>query len=111
MTKVSFEGIGAVAATFVCSPEVLDGQVVKISESAAVETCGAGERFCGVALSTRDGYASVQVGGLAAVSIEGAVSPGWTKLAADGNGGVQASDTGDEFLVVAADETTAVVRL
>ena len=111
MTKVSFEGIGAVVATFACGPEVLDGQVVKLSGNAAVEACTAGERFCGVALSTRDGYAGVQVEGLATVSVTGTVGPGWSKLSADGNGGVKADTAGTEFLVVAADETTAVVRL
>jgi len=111
MTKVSFEGIGAVAATFACGPEVMDGQVVKLSGSAAVEACGPGERFCGVALCAKDGCASVQVEGLAAVQAETPVTPGWTKLAADGNGGVMEDAAGTEFLVVAADETSAVVRL
>lgn len=112
MKKISFEGIGEVAATFECGDGALDGQVVKITGDGTVGACGAGERFCGVALHTGDGRASVQLSGLATVRISGEVDAGWVKLSADGAGGVKKDESaGDEFLVVSAGSAGAVIRL
>lgn len=112
MSTVSFEGIGEVAATFVCGGDVSDGQVVKMTGSGTVSACKDGERFCGVVLRARDGRASVQVGGLASLSAGADVGTGWVKLSADGEGGVKKDESaGTEFLVVSAGGTGAVVRL
>ena len=62
-SKISFEGIGEVVATFACGAGVAAGQVVKVTADGTVGTCSAGEKFCGVALSAEDGYAAVQLGG------------------------------------------------
>lgn len=112
MSKVSFEGIGEVAATFACGTGVQEGQVVKLTGNGAVGACAAKERFCGVALCVKDGYAAVQVGGLARVKAGTGVAAGWVKLSADGTGGVQKDDdTGTEYLVVSVDGGKAMVRL
>lgn len=112
MRKVSFEGIGEVAATFACGTGVQEGQVVKLTGNGAVDACEAAERFCGVALCVNDAFASVQVGGLARVSAGTGVTAGWVKLSADGTGGVQKDDTaGAEYLVVSVDGGKAMVRL
>ena len=71
MSKISFEGIGETVATFACGESVAAGQVVKVSDGGKVDVCSAGERPCGVALSAEDGYAAVQLGGLASVPISG----------------------------------------
>ena len=62
-SKISFEGIGEVVATFACGEGVAAGQVVKVTEDGTVGPCTDGEKFCGVALSAEDGYAAVQLGG------------------------------------------------
>lgn len=112
MSKVSFEGIGEVAATFACGTGVQEGQVVKLTGNGAVGACAAKERFCGVVLCVKDGYAAVQVGGLAQVTAGESVTAGWVKLSADGTGGVQKDDdTGTEYLVVSAGGGRAIVRL
>ena len=54
MNKVSFEEIGAVAATFFAQKEVKAGQVVKMTGNGQVGPCSAGDKFCGVALSNRE---------------------------------------------------------
>ena len=99
--RVSFEGIGEVMATFYAGEGVKGGQVVKLGGDGEVIPCGAGERFCGLAVSGSDGYAGVQVAG-------------FVTLTADGNGGVKkagAGDQGQEYLVVSVDDGYATVRM
>lgn len=110
--KVSFEGIGEMAATFFTEGEVKGGQVVKISGDSKVKACAAGERFCGVALAdAREGFAAVQTHGFAQVRCaDESVTVGYVELTADGTGGVKkvstaagSTDKGQEYLVVADD--------
>ena len=68
MNKVSFEEIGAVAATFFAQKEVKAGQVVKMTGNGQVGPCSAGDKFCGVALSNENGCAGVQVKGFCPVA-------------------------------------------
>lgn len=112
-SKISFEGIGEVVATFACGEGVAAGQVVKVTEDGTVGACSASERFCGVALSAEDGYAAVQLGGLVKVPASGgSITAGWCKLSADGTGGVKKDDSaGVEHLVVRVETDAAVVRL
>lgn len=112
MKQVSFDDIHSVAATFAAQEGVVSGQVVKITANGQVGPCTAGEKFCGVALSGAP-FAGVQVKGFATVKTTGAVALGWTKLAADGTGGVKAAELGREYLVAEADSTagTAVLYL
>ena len=116
MSRISFEGIGEVAATFACGEGVKAGQVVKLTGDGTVGPCGDGERFCGVALSAGEGFAAVQLGGLIRVAASGgALSEGWNRLLADGSGGVRPDSaetpTGGEDLVVRAESGGAVIRL
>lgn len=106
--KVSFEGIGEVAATFFTEGTVKRGHVVKIGGDSKVEACASGERFCGVALGdAKDGFAAVQIQGCAQVKCaDDTVTVGYVKLTADGTGGVKkagTNDAGDEYLVMADD--------
>lgn len=113
MSKISFEGIGEVVATFVCGEGVNAGQVVKLTGNGEVGKCSDGDRFCGVALTAEDGYAAVQVAGLVKVAAAEGVAVGWNRLLADANGGVKkdSATTGGEYLVISVDSDSAVVRL
>ena len=113
MSKISFEGIGEVVATFACSEDVAAGQVVKVTEDGTVGPCTDGEKFCGVALSAQDGYAAVQLSGLVKAGVSGeGVAAGWCKLSADGTGGMKKDTTaGSDYLVVRVETDGAVVRL
>ena len=112
-SKISFEGIGEVVATFACGEGVTAGQVVKVTADGTVGPWSAGEKFCGVALSAEDGYGAIQLGGLVKVPVSGGeVQAGWIKLSADGSGGVKKDDSaGVEHLVVRVETDGAVVRL
>ena len=100
MNKVSFEEIGAVAATFFAQKEVKAGQVVKMTGNGQVGPCSAGDKFCGVALSNENGCAGVQVKGFCPVAVTGSIDLGWNALAADG---AEESPSGVECLVVSTD--------
>lgn len=107
----SYEGIGQWAATFACG-QVEEGQMVKISGNGQVSACGAGDGFCGQVLSVgRDGGAcAVALGGMVTAGYSGtAPSLGWCGLAADTDGGVQASSAGRGYLVVDVDESAGTV--
>ncbi|MCI7474227.1 MAG: hypothetical protein MSB10_11240 [Clostridiales bacterium] len=112
-SKISFEGIGEVVATFACGEGVSAGQVVKVTEDGTVGACSASEKFCGVALSAENGYAAVQLGGLVKVPTSGgSITAGWCKLSADGSGGVKKDDSaGVEYLVVRVETDAAVICL
>lgn len=106
MSKVSFEDIGMVTATFAAREDMKPGQVVKITGNGEVGACTDGDAFCGLALSVRSGFACLPT--------SGTVTLGRVKLAADGTGGVKPVSTGGtEVLVVSADNSghTAVVCL
>ena len=106
-SKVSFEGIGEVIATFYAGDGVTAGQVVKLSGDSKVAACTAGERFCGLSVSVKTGCAAVQVGGFAEVHCtDSTVAVGLATLTADGSGGVKKAGSGDagaEYLVVSKD--------
>jgi len=110
--KVSFEGIGEVAATFYAEDGVKAGEVVKLSADSTVSACADGDRFCGVALGAREGCAGVQIGGLAQVKCDdAAVAPGYVLLCADGAGGVKKADSGVEHLVVSVESGWAAIMM
>lgn len=117
MSKISFEGIGEVAATFVCGEGVEAGEVVKVTANGTVGACAAGEKFGGVALTVDDGHGTVQLEGLVKVKLAAShgVTAGWNHLLADGSGGVKkdsaSTPTGREYLVISVDSDGAVVRL
>lgn len=112
MSKISFEDIGNLMATFYAEEGVQDGQVVKMTGNGTVGTCGDGDAFCGVAGMPRSGVVGVQVGGFVKVPATMPMSVGMVSLVADGKGGVKAGD-GITALVAEVDtvKNTAVICL
>jgi len=119
MNQFSFEGIGAVAATFSAGTGVKGGQVVKLTQPDTVGACEDGDRFCGLAMEPRRGGAAVQMKGFMQVNRTGPLGVGWHALVADGAGGVRAAaegaaESGVAALVVSVspgDSGTAVICL
>lgn len=103
MNRISFEGIGELAATFAAEDGVKPGQVVKLSGNGTVAPCGDGEAFCGVALSCGDGFAAVQLRGFARLPMKTAAQAGRRALVADGAGGVKEGSAGETYLIVTTD--------
>ncbi len=114
MNKYSYEGMGAVVATYSAGDAVQGGAGVKLTAADTVGTCGDGDGFCGVAMEPRRGGAAVQLRGFAQVPFTGTLNPGWCELAANGAGGVRAAasgETGVKALVVSAAGGAAVICL
>ena len=114
--KVSFEGIGEVAATFYADGTVKAGQTVACSGDSTVKLCAAGSRFCGVAIGNdRGGCVGVQTGGFAQVKCaDSTVTVGYVTLTGDGSGGVKKTgkdDAGAEHLVVSVDSGVATILM
>ena len=110
-TKVSFEGIGELAATFY-HDNATKGKLVALSENYKVKDCTSGEEFIGVCTNVNTLTAQVQLHGYVKLPYTGSTTPsiGYCHLTADENGGVAAtSDTGREYLVLDVDTTNAVV--
>lgn len=110
---ISFEGIGAVVATFAAEDDVTNGALVTMASSNTVEDCDAGDDFCGVAMTPVEGFCAVQIAGLATVSYSStAPTVGYASLVADGSGGVKVDATnGRAYLVIAVDTTNATVTV
>ena len=105
--SVSFEGVGQVCATFL-GGGLTEGQVVKMTGTGTVGSCGATDAFCGVALCCKEDACTVQVGGFVSVSYSGtAPVVGWQTLAADGKGGVKTAESGSVTCPVVDVDTTA----
>ena len=113
MSKVSFEGLGALCATFYAGEDVAPGSVVKLTDEAQVGPCADAEPFCGLALDLREGCAAVQVKGFMTVKTADTLALGPALLAADGKGGVKSASAGTAALVVSRDTQagTAVICL
>ena len=102
MSKISFEDIGSLMATFYADEGVQDGQVVKMTGNGTVGPCADGDPFCGVSGMPRGGMVGVQVGGFVPVSATMPLSVGTVGLVADGKGGVKAGE-GITMLVAEVD--------
>ena len=117
--NIGFQGIGETAATFKVEEgvELKRGDGVVITGNGEVGLGGDGDKLCGVVLhADEDGYASVQIGGLAEVGYSGDTAPvvGWEMLCADGAGKVKSVDAdGVSCMVISVDEDamTAVIKL
>lgn len=107
----NFNGFNEKVLTFECDTEINAGTPVKITANGKVAACSAGDRFVGICVNTRGGYATVQVEGFVSVSYTGtAPAINVTKLVADGNGGVKAdSANGGEVVAVCVDTTAKTI--
>lgn len=112
MSKISFEGIGSVMATCQAEEGVVGGQVVMMTGNGTVAPCVEEAGFCGVAMEPRAGITGVQFKGFMTVPYTGELYAGWTRLKANGIGGVKEAENGMSALVVSVnDDGTAVICL
>lgn len=109
--SISFGGIGELSVTFMADATVKKGCPVKMTANDTVKVCADGDRMIGVAVeASDDGYATIQLCGYVTLSYTGtAPSVGYTKLAANGNGGMKSDSTGGEYLVLDVDTSAKTV--
>lgn len=111
--NVDFKGFGENAATFVADATLYQpGVAVKITDDGKASKCNANDKFCGICLGVRDGYATVQLKGYAEFKASSKIAVGYQKLAATAAGGAVVNDnTGRELLVVCSTATSVGVIL
>ena len=101
---ISLNGYGEQVATFAVSGEVKVGMPVKISANGTVAPCVAKDKFCGVVLSLRGGYAKLPYTGTKP-------TVGYQTVNADGTGKVQVEATGRLLLITDVDEPSGTCGL
>lgn len=109
--KVSFEGIGEIAASFYNDGASV-GEMCKMTANGTVGACASGDGFIGVAVDCDGQYASIVTSGFVTVSYTGAAPvAGFAKLSADGNGGVKADSAGAQYAVVSVDTNAGTATI
>ena len=107
--KVSFDGIGELIATFY-NNGAADGYPVKMSAASEVKSCASGERFIGIAAASSEEYAGVIISGCVTLPYSGTASAlGFSKLAANGSGGVKTDAAGTEYRIISVDTVNKAV--
>ncbi len=106
----NFNGFNEKVLTFECDTEIKAGAPVKITANGKVAAAAAGDRFVGICIYTRCGYAAVQVEGYVTLPYTStAPTVNYAKLVADGNGGVKADTNGSEAVVICVDTTAKTI--
>jgi hypothetical protein len=110
--KVSFEGMGEKAMTFLnskVSPAV-GGKTVKVAAADTVSACADGDRFAGFCIDADSELATVKARGFVTAAYTGtAPVPGFVNLVSDAAGGVKVSASGGEYLAVEVDTAAKTV--
>lgn len=102
--NISLNGCGENVATFEANSGVTAGMPVKMTGNGAVGACALNDKFCGVAVSVRGGFAAVQLSGYARVPYSGtAPAVGYQTLNGAGDGTVHVESTGRNILVADVD--------
>ena len=109
---ITHEGVGAVVVTCSVEEEIKEPTLVKMVGDYAVAPCQPGEKFCGVALKSRNGLAPVQFKGFVTVGYSQTISLGWNNVLTDSYDGITPNEAGMPVLVVAKHEnSTATICL
>lgn len=107
-TKVSFDGIGELAATFY-HKDAVQGAPVAMADDHCVKNCSSGDAFVGICTHVDGEVAQVQLRGYVRLPYTGtAPAVGFCALAANGSGGVTASGSRN-YLVLDVDTADSMV--
>ena len=110
--SVSLNGYGENVVTFEANSGLTTAGVpVKISANSTVAPCSNNDKFCGVCVNLRDGYAAVQLSGYVVLPAAAQISLGYQKVAVNSAGKIAANENGREVLVVHASSTEVGIIL
>lgn len=102
--NVYLNGFDRKEVTFNASSTAKEGKTVSLINKTTVGASSVDTNFLGICVSVRSGMASVVLRGYVTVSYSGtAPSLGYSKIAADGTGGIKLSDSGRDILVADVD--------
>lgn len=107
---ISFHSLAQDCVTFRSTAAVTENTVCKVSANGTVNTCSAGEAFCGVAADSKNEQAAVIVRGFVTLPYTGSnPTLGYCTLCANGSGGVKTAEGAREYLVVQVDTAAKTV--
>lgn len=112
MNNISYRGFNSSALTFKSEAEFAKGDPVTINIQGRCVASTNGDAFVGICVSVRGELITTQMEGYVEVSYSGsAPGYGWTRLCADGNGGVKSTDdaTRPFFRVISVDTKNKTV--
>ncbi|MBQ2094187.1 MAG: hypothetical protein II190_06370 [Ruminococcus sp.] len=109
---ISFKGYGENVVTFNADSALTEAGVpVKMTADSTVGKCSANDKFCGICVNLRDGYAAVQLSGYVVVPAAAKLNAGYQKVAVNSAGKLAANENGREVLVVISSATEAGIIL
>ena len=95
---ISFKGYGENVVTFNADSALTEAGVpVKMTADSTVGKCSANDKFCGICVNLRDGYAAVQIAGYAVFGATSKIAVGYKKLAATAAGKAAVNENGREL--------------
>ena len=108
--NLSANGFLQAALTMCTADTISAGTPVKLTDNFTVAAAADDDAFIGVALTGDDRFCCVQMRGSVTLPYSGtAPEVGVGVLAADGDGGVKAAESGTSVLILAVDETAGTV--
>lgn len=99
--EISNQGVGEVVLTLKAEDNVKAGMLVSMSNKAnTVKIAPASGQILGVVKNVRDGYAAVQVRGVASAKLSGGGAIGWIKVSGDDNGLIKVNPASGEYKMI-----------
>ena len=109
---LDYTGFDEKVITVKCSDENIAGKTMTISGNDNATVSASGDAFLGFGVASRDGYATVQVGGYAKVKTSGeGISHGRISVVADGEGGIREAQNGVPVQVISYDYDTKIAGI
>ncbi len=104
--NINFNGYSENAVTFLAAEGVEKNMLVKVTANGKVAPCTSGDKFCGVCVDVRDGYATVVTSGYVNMPASKTIAVGYQTLSASAANTVTSGTSGKEYLVVESDTTS-----
>ena len=109
---INFKGYGENVVTFNADSALTEAGVpVKMTADSTVGKCSANDKFCGICVNVRGGYAAVQLAGYVVVPVASKLTVGYQKVAVNAAGKIAANENGREVLVISSSATEAGIIL
>lgn len=111
--EISNQGVGEVVLTMKAEEGVKAGMLVSMSNKpSTVKISQSNDHILGVVKNIRDGYAAVQIEGVATIKLTEGGALGWMKVSGNGDGTIKVNPaTGDYRVILDHDDETMTIIL
>lgn len=99
--EISNQGVGEMVLTLKAEDNVKAGMLVSMSTKPnTVKIASSNTQILGVVKNVRDGYAAVQVKGVAKVKISGGGSIGWMRVSGNDSGLIKVNPSSTDYRMI-----------